>query len=175
MSNLARFGVSADMELLESFDRLIAGKGYATRSEALCDLMRDALVRERVEKQPEGETEVLGSLNLVYDHHANELTDKMAEIQHRHHDLVISVMHVHVNHDDCMEVIALRGQARAVRMLAESLLSLKGVKHGKLFVTLPAGIITGSTASAKKSKKSYGHSHAHPHPREKHTRRKTTA
>lgn len=160
MSKLSRFGVSADDDLLESFDRLIAGQGYATRSEALCDLMRDALVRSRVEAQPEGEAVVLGSLSLVYDHHATDLTGRMAEIQHRHDDLVISVMHVHVNRDDCMEVIALRGQAREVRSLAESLLSLKGVKHGKLFVTLPAGMITGSRARAKKSR---GHSYSHPH------------
>lgn len=163
MSSLARFGVSADDELLESFDQLTAKQGYKTRSEAICDLMRDALVRSRVETEPEGETQVLGSLSLVYDHHATDLTDRMAAIQHQHHDLVISVLHVHVNHDDCMEVIALRGQAREVRSLAESLLSLKGVKHGKLFITLPSGMITGRTAPTKKQKSSHGHPHSHPH------------
>lgn len=174
MGSLTRFGVSADDELLESFDQLTAGQGYKTRSEAICDLMRDALVRSRVETEPEGETEVLGSLSLVYDHHTTDLTDKMAAIQHQHHGLVISVLHVHVNHDDCMEVIALRGQAREVRSLAESLLSLKGVKHGKLFITLPSGMITGNPASAKKS---HGHTHPHPHthprPRKKGDARKT--
>jgi CopG family transcriptional regulator, nickel-responsive regulator len=160
MGSLARFGVSADDELLESFDSLTAKQGYKTRSEAICDLMRDALVRSRVETEPEGKTEVLGSLSLVYDHHATDLTDRMTEIQHLHHDLVISVLHVHVNHDDCMEVIALRGQAREVRSLAESLLSLKGVKHGKLFVTLPSGMITGRSTP---SKKRHSHTHTHPH------------
>ena len=170
MSNLTRFGVSADDELVESFDRLITGQGYATRSEALCDLMRDALVRSRVEAQPDGETEVLGSLSLVYDHHATDLTERMTEIQHRQHDLVISVLHVHVSHDDCMEVLALKGRARELRSLADSLLSLKGVKHGKLFVTLPSEMITGSAAPAKKSR---GHSHTHPHPHKKSVGRKT--
>ena len=164
MGSLARFGVSADDELLESFDRLLADQGYATRSEALCDLMRDALVRSRVEAQPDGDAEVLGSLSLVYDHHATDLTERMTQIQHRHHDLVVSVLHVHVSHDDCMEVIALRGLAREVRSLADSLLSLKGVKHGKLFITLPSGMITGSAAPAKKSR---GHAHSHPHTHEK--------
>lgn len=163
MGDISRFGVSADDDLLRSFDRLIADQGYATRSEALCDLMRDSLVKARLEKQPEG-ADVLGSLTLVYDHHANELTDKMAVIQHAHHGLVVSVLHVHVNHDDCMEVIALRGPVREVRVLAESLLSLKGVKHGKLFITLPSGMITGNSRPAKKA---HGHAHTHPHPHKK--------
>jgi CopG family nickel-responsive transcriptional regulator len=77
-------------------------------------------------------------LTLVYDHHARELTERMAEIQHERHALVVSVLHVHISHDDCMEVIALRGRAREIRELANALLSLKGVKHGKLFLTLPA-------------------------------------
>jgi CopG family transcriptional regulator, nickel-responsive regulator len=98
--------------------------------------MRDALVQARLEKFPD--TDVLGSLTLVYDHHARELVERMGEIQHERHGLVVSVLHVHISHDDCMEVIALRGKAREIRELANALLSLKGVKHGKLFLTLPA-------------------------------------
>jgi len=135
MSDLIRFGVSVENELIENFDALVAERGYATRSEALRDLMREALVQSRLE--PKHDTEVLGSLTLVYDHHTTDLAKQMAERQHEHHDLVISVLHVHVTHDDCMEVIALRGKASQVRALANSLLSLKGVKHGKLFSTLP--------------------------------------
>ena len=140
MSNLLRFGVSIEDNLLESFDRLVAERGYATRSEALRDLIRDALVQSRLEA-PSKTTHVLGSLSLVYDHHAHDLTEQMNGLQHDNHDLVVSVMHVHVSHDDCMEVIVLRGQAGRVRQLADALLSLKGVKHGKLFITVPAHAI----------------------------------
>jgi len=136
MSDLIRFGVSAESELIESFDELSRHRGYANRSEALRDLMRDALVQARVDSGP-AQGEVLGSLTLVYDHHARELNAQMADLQHEHHDLVVSVLHVHVSHDDCLEVIALRGQVARVRQLSDSLLSLKGVKHGRLFITLP--------------------------------------
>jgi len=155
MSELLRFGVSVEEELLKSFDQLVNERGYATRSEALRDLMRDALVQSRVEAQPEG-TEVLGSLTLVYDHHAHDLADKMAELQHDHHALVVSVLHVHISHDDCMEVIVLRGRAGEIRLLAESLLSLKGVKHGRLFVTLPTRVMTNKPVSS-------GRPHRHGH------------
>jgi CopG family nickel-responsive transcriptional regulator len=156
MSDLSRFGVSVEEELLQSFDRLINSQGYANRSEALRDLMRDALVKSHLETLPEN-SEALGSLTLVYDHHASELSDKMNELQHDHHNLVVSVLHVHVNHDDCMEVIVLRGAVREIRTLADGLLSLKGVKHGQLFVTLPSQQITKRKAS------SAAHSHNHKH------------
>jgi len=152
MSNLIRFGISAEEELIRSFDELSAGRGYGNRSEALRDLMRDALVQSRVKAQPD-KTDVIASLTLVYDHHARELSDKMATLQHEHYGLVISVLHVHINHDDCMEVIAMQGKAGKVRLLADSLLSLKGVKHGRLFITLPGQRITKRDSS----------SHPHPH------------
>ena len=155
MGDLLRFGVSIEDSLLESFDRLIAERGYATRSEALRDLIRDALVQSRLEASPKN-TQVLGSLSLVYDHHAHDLTEQMNELQHDHHELVVSVLHVHVSHDDCMEVIVLRGTAGKVRQLADSLLSLKGVKHGKLFITVPAHTITNHA-----SHKHAAHSHHH--------------
>jgi CopG family nickel-responsive transcriptional regulator len=139
MGDLVRFGVSAEEELMVNFDRLSADKGYSNRSEALRDLMRDALVQASLEKFPD--TDVLGSLTQVYDHHARELAERMGEIQHERHGLVVSVLHVHISHDDCMEVIALRGKARDIRELVNALLSLRGVKHGKLFLTLPAGEI----------------------------------
>lgn len=137
MSDLSRFGVSAEEELLQNFDRLISAQGYANRSEALRDLMRDAIVKSRLEDAPET-GEVLGSLTLVYDHHASDLADKMNALQHDYFNFIVSVLHVHISHDDCLEVIVLRGEIKQVRQLADALLSLKGVKHGKLFVTLPA-------------------------------------
>lgn len=157
MSDLLRFGVSIDEELLTSFDELIRRRGYATRSEALRDLVREALVSSRTEADETAQ--VLGSLTLVYDHHARDLAKQMMQHQHQHHDLVISVLHVHVNHDDCMEVIALRGQAGEVRALANGLLSLKGVKHGALFITLP----TNAIVKVKKDKHAHN-GHHHPPP-----------
>ena len=157
MSDLQRFGVSIEGDLLESFDQLVAQRGYATRSEALRDLIRESLVQSRI-SGPSEKAEVLGSLTLVYDHHAKELTDQMADIQHRRHGMVISVLHVHISHDDCLEVIVLRGKAIDVRELADSLISLKGVKHGKLFITVPARQITGQHSSHDH----YPHKHAAP-------------
>jgi CopG family nickel-responsive transcriptional regulator len=154
MSEISRFGVSVDEELLENFDRLINDQGYGNRSEAIRDLMRDALIKSRLETSPDA-SEVLGSLTLVYDHHAKDLNDKMNELQHRHYNLVVSVLHVHVNHDDCMEVIVLRGAMREVRQLADGLLSLRGVKHGKLFVTVASRQMTERTAN--------DHMHSHKH------------
>lgn len=160
MSELSRFGVSVEEELLESFDRLVTDRGYATRSEALRDLMRDALIQARIDAQQE-KAEVLGSLTLVYDHHAHDLTERMAELQHAYHGLVVSVLHVHISHDDCMEVIVLRGQAGEVRTLSNALVSLKGVKHGRLFVTLPSQAIIGRESATPTA--AHAHSHAHPH------------
>lgn len=139
MGELIRFGVSIDSDLLERFDRLTTARNYPNRSEALRDLIRDALVQANVTDN--AEAEVLGSLTLVYDHHASDLTSKMMELQHQYHELVISVMHAHINHDDCMEMIMLRGNAKLVQLLANTLLGLKGVKHGQLFITLPANAI----------------------------------
>ena len=136
MGELSRFGVSVEEELLQNFDRLIGEQGYANRSEALRDLMRSALVESKLEDVP-ATGEVLGSLTLVYDHHANDLSDKMNALQHEFFNFIVSGLHVHISPDDCLEVIVLRGEVKQVRLLADSLLSLKGVKHGKLFVTLP--------------------------------------
>ena len=156
MSQLIRFGISIEEDLLTSFDELSAQRGYTNRSEAVRDLMRDALVQARTEAHPhQGEdVEVIATLSLVYDHHARALAEKMAAIQHDLHDLVISVLHVHVSHDDCLEVLALRGRASAARQLANELLKLKGVKHGKLFISLPAGNIA----------QPHTHTHSHPPP-----------
>ena len=163
MSDLSRFGVSAEENLLENFDRLIAKQGYPNRSEALRDLMRDALVRSRLEEPPEG-AEVLGSLTLVYDHHARDLSKRMANLQHDHHGLVISVLHVHISHDDCMEVIVLRGLAGQVRLLADSLLGLKGVKHGKLFITVPSHTIVERHPPNRRSERAHTHDSVPPRP-----------
>ena len=118
MSELIRFGVSIDQNLLENYDKFIGGRGYANRSEALRDLIRDALIQQRIDA--ESETIALGSLTLVYDHHARifNLPQEMSRIQHDFHETILSVMHLHVTHDDCMEIIALRGITREIVELA---------------------------------------------------------
>jgi len=136
LSDIIRFGVSINQDLLENYDRLIAERGYATRSEALRDLIREALIQQKVGMQTD--TQVLGSLTLVYDHHASNLLAEMTALQHDYHDLILSVMHLHISQDDCMEMIALNGAVVEVVELANGLLSLKGIKNGKLFLTLPS-------------------------------------
>ncbi len=140
MSELVRFGVSIDRDLLENYDALISERGYATRSEALRDLIRDALIQQKIEMR--ADIHALGSLTLVYDHHARNLVQEMGEIQHDFHDNILSVMHLHVSHADCMEIIALSGAVAKIAELANRLLSLKGIKNGKLFLTLPSSTIT---------------------------------
>lgn len=140
MSELVRFGVSIDQDLLGNYDRLISERGYTTRSEALRDLIREALIQQKIELQKE--TRALGSLTLVYDHHARNLAQEMGEIQHDFHDNILSVMHLHVSHDDCLEIIALSGVVSEIVELSNRLLSLKGIKNGKLFLTLPSSVIT---------------------------------
>ncbi|HEY0659378.1 MAG TPA: nickel-responsive transcriptional regulator NikR [Pyrinomonadaceae bacterium] len=142
MSDVIRFGVSIDQDLLENYDRLIAERGYATRSEALRDLIRETLIQQKIET--ESEVQALGSLTLIYDHHARNLSQEMGRLQHDFHRIILSVMHLHVSHDDCMEVIALRGIVSEIIELANNLLSLKGIKNGKLFLTLPSSNITNT-------------------------------
>jgi CopG family transcriptional regulator, nickel-responsive regulator len=160
VGDLVRFGVSIESELLASYDQMITERGYANRSEALRDLIRDRLVNARLESFP-ATTQVLGTLTLVYDHHASDLTERMASLQHDHHELVISVVHTHVSHDDCLEVILLRGVYGEINILANSLLSLKGIKHGHLFVTLPATDIEQHPKAEKEHEHKHEHKHVH--------------
>jgi CopG family nickel-responsive transcriptional regulator len=129
MSELTRFGISIDDRLLRRFDDLIAEKGYVNRSEAIRDLIRNALVEESWAKEDE---ETVGTVTLVYDHHTRDLADKLTEQQHSHHDAIVSALHVHLDAHHCLEVVVVRGMAREVKRLADELIGTKGVKHGKL-------------------------------------------
>ncbi len=131
MGKTIRFGVSLDSELLKRFDRLIEKKGYKNRSEALRDVMRDHLVRQEWEK---GE-EIVGTITLVYNHHVRELTDSLTGFQHDHSDAVLSSLHIHLDHDNCLEVIVVKGTAKDVQGFADKLIGTRGVKHGKLTAT----------------------------------------
>ena len=132
MGETIRFGISIDDKLLESFDRLIEDKGYLNRSEAIRDLIRSALVEEKWEG---GDAETVGTVTLVYNHHVRDLSDKLTEQQHAHHDQVISALHVHLDAHNCLEVLVVRGKARDVKKIADELIGVKGVKHGKLVMT----------------------------------------
>lgn len=132
MGETVRFGISMDEELLASFDRLIEQKGYANRSEAIRDLIRAAQVESDWE---EGEKEGVGTVTLVYNHHVRDLSDKLTEQQHSHHDQIISALHVHLDAHNCLEVLVVRGKVREVRQIADELIGVKGVKHGKLVMT----------------------------------------
>lgn len=132
MADLARFGISIDERLLERFDELIEGKGYKNRSEAIRDLIRNALVEDDWGK---GDSETVGTITLVYDHHTRDLSDKLTEQQHSHHAAIISAMHVHLDTHHCLEVVVVKDTARNVKRLADELIGTKGVKHGKLVTT----------------------------------------
>ncbi|UZP69095.1 nickel-responsive transcriptional regulator NikR [Desulfovibrio mangrovi] len=129
MGQTIRFGVSLDSDLLEKFDHLCEERCYQTRSEAIRDLIRNTLVEE---EWKDDSREIAGTLTLVYDHHKSDLSQKLVEIQHDHHDVIITSMHVHLDHHNCLEVLVLKGDGNEVRTLAQKLTSTKGVKHGKL-------------------------------------------
>lgn len=131
MAALIRTGVSIEEDLLEQFDRLITKRGYQNRSEALRDLIRESLI----EDQSEENGMVVGTLTMIYDHHKPNLSEKLTSVQHHAHDNVLAATHVHLDHDNCLEVIILKGPAKEIRQLADGMLALRGVKHGKLVLT----------------------------------------
>jgi len=137
MSELTRISISLESALLDAFDRLISGKSYATRSEAIRDLIRDKLIRTEAEQAAAGEQVAI--VTLVYDHHARELANRLIDKQHHHHELVVSSMHVHLGERHCLEVTVLRGDAGKVRHLGDELLATKGVLHGDLLFTSGEG------------------------------------
>lgn len=128
---IERIGISLEKDLLDRFDRLIEQKGYATRSEAVRDLIRDALV-QREWSEGGGAGERVAVATLVYDHDSSSLAQKLAHIQHENHQAVVSALHVHMDAHNCLEVLVLRGRAKDVLRMGEGLVSTKGVKYGKL-------------------------------------------
>ena len=129
MGTLERFGVSMDQELLKRFDGLILGRGYTSRSEAIRDLIRSELVQEEWSKPGQ---EVVGTVTLVYEHHAHDLADRLSDLQHRYHEAIVCSTHVHMDQHNCLEVVIVRGPSKKVRAIADALISTRGVKHGEL-------------------------------------------
>jgi CopG family nickel-responsive transcriptional regulator len=132
MGDLSRIGVAIDTDLLEKFDQLIEQRGYTNRSEAFRDLIRDELVEKNWESP---DSQVVGTVTLVYDHHVRMLSEKLTDIQHDFHHSILSTLHVHLDHDHCLEVLVVRGKSVDVRKVADILISTKGVKHGRLTIT----------------------------------------
>ena len=132
MSELARIGVAIDSLLLRKFDDLIGERGYTNRSEAFRDLIREELIQKSWESP---DSDVVGTVTLVYDHHVRMLNEKLTDMQHDHHRNILSTMHVHLDHDNCLEVIVVKGKAKNVQKIADGLISTRGVKHGRLTLT----------------------------------------
>jgi CopG family nickel-responsive transcriptional regulator len=135
MSELSRIGVAIDSDLLDQFDR------YENRSEAFRDLIRDRLVTAAIDS-PEGP--VVGTITLIYDHHSRLLPDKLMELQHDHHELIIATTHAHLDHHTCLEVVVVRGKSSRVRALADMMISTKGVHHGRVVMSSPSSYHTKS-------------------------------
>lgn len=131
MNKVVRFGVSLDHKLLKTFDQHIQRRRYTNRSEALRDLIRDNLVGQEWDE----DKETVGTITFVYDHHVRDLTSKLTDIQHDYHGKILSGLHVHLDHDHCLEVLVVKGKGSEIRQVADALVSVKGVKHGKLTMT----------------------------------------
>lgn len=127
-----RVGVSFEPELLERFDSLVKSKGYDSRSEAIRDLIRKALIELDID---EGNSEVIGTLTYIYDHHRVNANDKLMDLQHAHHKEILFTTHVHMDHDMCLEVLIVKGPTEKVRGLADNIKAIKGVDHGELVIT----------------------------------------
>jgi CopG family nickel-responsive transcriptional regulator len=131
MPQLIRTGVSLEEDLLHQFDHLIARRGYENRSEALRDLIREALLAEIViSNKP-----VVGTLTLVYDHHVPNLSQKLTEVQHSAGAMILAATHVHLDHNYCLEVILMKGRGKDLQAMADGMLALRGVELGKLVLT----------------------------------------
>jgi len=128
MAELIRFGVSLEKDLLDKFDRLIREEDYANRSEAFRDLMREKLIKTEWKSG----RNVAGAITLVYDHHKRDLLNVLTDIQHQYHELIVSGQHIHLDHDNCLEIIVVKGEPKKISELANKLKAAKGVKFGQL-------------------------------------------
>jgi len=130
--SVARFSVSLPASLARELDRMAREKGYHNRSLAVADMIRAHLVEHRQQK---GDAEIAGSITLVYDHHRHHLQDLLTDLQHDHRGVIISSLHAHLDHDNCLEILAVCGKAGEIKKLADEMIAAKGVKHGKLTIT----------------------------------------
>lgn len=149
---MERITISLDDDLGRQFAELIARRGYGNRSEAFRDILRQHLGAESLAR--DAAPTCIACLSYVYNHHRRELSGRLTEVQHRHHDLSLSTLHVHLDHDDCMEAVILQGATDAVRAFADAIMAEPGVRHGRLHV-VPVDLETSAHG---------GRSHVHRHP-----------
>ena len=150
-----RVTITLDDELLAEVDRVVKARGYQNRSEAIRDLARGGL--RQAAESADADGECVAALVYTYDHHTRDLSKRLVQTFHDHHDLAVSTLHVHLDHDACLEVNVLRGKARDVRHLAEHVIAERGVRHGRVMM-FPADEKTESHAHGRKAHK---HSHLH--------------
>lgn len=150
---MERFTISLDDQLAAEFDRLISERGYDNRSEAVRDILRSHLDRWRESVDADGPC--VANLSYVYNHHERDLAERLTRIQHAHHDLTVSTMHAHLDHEHCIETVILKGPASAVRKLADAISSERGVKQGQLNMVM--------TEQDPARFESHHHQHPHPH------------
>jgi len=151
-----RFTISLDEKLATAFDELIRERGYATRSEAVRDILRTHLQKSAERRDARGNC--VASLSYVYNHHERDLAERLTRLQHAHHDLTVSTMHAHLDHDQCIETVILKGPVKRVRACAEEIMAERGVRHGSLnLVNVELGAAHSHDGSP--------HSHRHLIPR----------
>ena len=129
---ITRFGMSIEPELLKKFDKIIKKEGYTNRSEKIRDLIRKNLIKQRTLNP---ESEVVGTLTIIYDHHISNLTNKLLGYQHEHHNEILATTHIHIDHHHCLEVIVLKGKTGKIQKLADNIIALKGIKNGELVIS----------------------------------------
>jgi CopG family nickel-responsive transcriptional regulator len=129
---MERFTISLDESLASQFDQLIAERGYSNRSEAVRDLIRGAIEGDRQRAKPSGHC--VANLSYVFNHHERELAERLTSLQHDHHYLTVAAMHTHLDHENCLETVILKGATTDVRQFADALIAERGVRHGKLNV-----------------------------------------
>ncbi len=154
MSTLSRIGVALDSNLLERFDRYIVTQGYGNRSEAFRDLIRDRLNASRLQSP---KVFVVGTVTLIYDHHSRLLPEKLMQLQHEFHEVIISTVHSHLDHDMCLEVVVVKGQLGQVQELADRLIGIKGVQHGKLVMSSPEAYLSQPAPHAHRHQPNHRH------------------
>jgi CopG family nickel-responsive transcriptional regulator len=152
---MQRITISIDDDLLVTLDALMARRGYANRSEAIRDIVRETLVRDTSQAAPDAAC--VATLSYVFDHHRRDLSQRLTHHQHDHHDLAIATMHVHLDHDSCLEVAVLKGPHAQVRALGDGMIAERGVRYGALHL-IPATI-----ADEKHDHGAHGHAHGHDH------------
>lgn len=151
---MERLTISLETTLAKQFDDFIRARGYSNRSEAMRDLIRERLETERLQKWEEGYC--IATLSYIYNHHESELASRITSAQHEHHDLTLSSMHVHLDHDNCLEIAILRGPTQEVRTFANTVIAARGVRHGNLHM------VPVEMREEKHPASSHAHTHSYP-------------